>query len=64
MTITATWGGGFEGSSQLGCCGSVDEEDFKKDVYYEDMKHEALKALNGELARVLDLLKPLMEGLG
>jgi len=53
VTVRAKWNG-FVGEDHLGGCCYWDEEDFKKSGgYYEDMKAEALTALNREL-RSLD----------
>jgi hypothetical protein len=48
VRVIASWRG-FEGSDSLGGCSYADEEDFKKGGYYDDMKAEALHALNFEI---------------
>jgi hypothetical protein len=44
VSMTARWKG-MEGVNYLGCCSYADEEDFKKDGYYKDMKAEAFADL-------------------
>lgn len=44
VTVTAHLDG-FEGSVSLGCCNYRDEEEFRNDVYFSDMKREALQLL-------------------
>ena len=44
VRVTARWEG-FEEHTYLGGCSYTSEEDFRKDGYFEDMKHEALQAL-------------------
>jgi len=58
VTIKAQFGK-FEGTDHLGCCSYENEEDFKNDGYYEDMKQLALDDLNRELQEAYNLLKQL-----
>lgn len=40
---------GFHASDYLGCCSYVDQDDFKRSGYYEDMVQAALDTLNDDL---------------
>lgn len=60
VTIVAHWNG-FEGKDTLGCCSYKNEEEFKQDEYYADMKQSALDDLNRVIADTAERLKPLLE---
>jgi hypothetical protein len=48
VVVTARWRG-QEGKESLGCCSYANEEEFRKDQYFEDLCQEALDALNKKL---------------
>jgi hypothetical protein len=50
---------GIVGKDFLGCCSYLSEEDFKKDVYFEDMKKEAFRNLVNQLEELESKLSPL-----
>jgi len=53
MKVTAKWEG-YEGVDYLGCCSYESAADFKQPGgYYDDMKSQALEALNLELSEVV-----------
>jgi hypothetical protein len=47
--LTTPEGERFEGKGQLGGCYYKDEDDFRADGYFDDMKNEALGDLRGAL---------------
>jgi hypothetical protein len=51
VKVTATYEGldGVEGAFYLGCCNYADEEDFKSDADYADMKDQARAELYAEM---------------
>ena len=61
VEMKASWCG-FEESDFLGGCSYRDEEDFRRDGYYEDMKDCALEALNERLQSCARALSPLLQG--
>lgn len=60
VKVTAHWRE-WEGSDFLGGCSYKDEEDFRQDQYYADMKERAVDALNETLARAAADLNELEE---
>ncbi len=59
VKVTAKWKN-FTGVDYLGCCSYEDEEDFKQEGgYWEDMKSEALDALNKKIAETAASLSEL-----
>jgi len=59
VTVTARWDN-FSASDNRGGCSYDDEENFKREGYYEDMCANALDALNAELAARFEDLSPLL----
>jgi hypothetical protein len=59
VTMTANWEGCLTASTSLGCCSYENEEDFKKDDYFPDMKQELLDDLNKQAEGMFKLLKTL-----
>lgn len=51
VTVTAKWRD-MEGRDSLGCCSYEDEEDFKADGYYDDMKQMAYADLIKKIERL------------
>lgn len=51
----------WTGVAYLGCCSYENEEGFKKDGYFEQMKKEALDDLNSTVAKVFESVKELQE---
>jgi hypothetical protein len=61
VTVTATWNR-YTGHAGLGACSYKDEAEFREPGgYYDDMKQEALDALNAELALHAEALSELSE---
>lgn len=50
VKVVASWGGFTGESSWLGGCTYEDEESFREDAYFTDLKQEALEALQATLA--------------
>lgn len=62
VEVTAHWED-FSASTHLGCCSYASEEDFRQSGdYFDDMKAEALSALNEKIARFDSKLAKLREG--
>lgn len=60
IRVKAHWGS-FSGSDLLGGCSYKDEQDFKDDIYYEDMKKGALEDLNEQIQKTFDEILTLVE---
>lgn len=58
IRVTARWGE-FSASDYLGGCSYASRKDFMTCPYFEDMKTEALKGLNGKLREAYVRLKQL-----
>lgn len=59
VVITAQWNG-FQGRASLGGCSYRSEEEFcRRGGYYDDLKAEALEALNEEVERAANALDSL-----
>ena len=59
VKVSAKWKG-FEGVDYLGCCSYEDEEQFKQDGYYEDMKAQALEDLNRQVKESTEAIEELV----
>lgn len=60
VKVTARWNG-IEGVDYLGCCSYRSEADFRAPGgYLDDLKAEALDALNAKIAETLSTLDPLI----
>ena len=51
--------GGVEGRAYLGACSYKDEEDFRRDKYYEQMQEEAKEDLIAQLVRAKKTLEEI-----
>lgn len=60
VVVTAKWGG-FFGDDSLGACSYVDEAEFRKGGYWEDLQAEALSRMNAQIAEVYAQVEPLIE---
>ena len=57
--VTAEWNG-IVSSAYLGCCSYKDKEEFEADDYFNSLKENALKLLNGEIENQFNTIKSLI----
>ncbi len=60
VTVEARWKD-IAGGTNLGGCSYEDEEDFRKDQYFEQLQEDALENLNNAITRMVHQVEPLIE---